>query len=81
MGGAGDLITALKYKMCCYKKDGDKSFSVVAGEGQEVNKLQLQQGKFRVDIQKNFFTVKMTEHWIRLYREAVVASLSLEMLQ
>ncbi|KFZ54482.1 hypothetical protein N321_05573, partial [Antrostomus carolinensis] len=42
------------------------------------HKLQLR--KFHLNIRKDFFTLRVTEHWNRLPRE-VVASPSLEVLK
>jgi len=67
----GDLINAYKHFTGGYPEDRARLFSVVPSNRTRGNGHKLKHRKFRLNMRKNFFTLRVTEHWARLPREAV----------
>jgi len=63
-----------------YKKGGDNLFSRACCDRTRGNGFQLKEGRFRQDIRKKFFTMRVVKHWNVLPREVVDAP-SLEMFK
>ena len=58
----GDLIAAFQYLKGAYKKDGDKLFSRACSNRTRVNGFKLKEGRFRLDVRKKCFTVRVVKH-------------------
>ena len=73
----GDLIAAFQYVKGSYRKEGGRLFSGVCDDRTRGRGFKLKDGRFRLDIKKKCFTVRVVRPWNRLPRD-VVDALSLE---
>ncbi|PKU43755.1 hypothetical protein llap_5945 [Limosa lapponica baueri] len=68
-----DFIAAFQYLQQAYRKDGQGPFIRECSNRTRGNRFKLKECRFRLDIRKKFFTVRMVRHWNRLLKEAVDA--------
>ncbi|PKU40067.1 hypothetical protein llap_9630 [Limosa lapponica baueri] len=76
----GHLIAAFQYLKGAYRRDGEGLFIRDCSDRIKGNSFKLKDGRFRSDIRKKFFPVRVVKHRKRLPREAVDAP-SLDMFK
>jgi len=67
------VFTGTSHMKGAYKKTGEGLFTRACSDGTRSNSFKLKEGRFRLDIRKKFFTLRMVRPWHRLPREAVAA--------
>ena len=72
---ANSFIICLEFPVPegAYRKTGVGLFRRACSNRMRGNGLILEEGKFRLDIRKKFFTVRVVRHWNRLPSKAVDA--------
>ena len=64
---------AFQYRKGAYRNAGEGLFIRARGNRMRGNCFKLEEGRFRLDIRKKFFTVRVVRHWSRLSSEVVDA--------
>ena len=66
-------MVAFQYLKGAYRKAGEGLFITACSDKMRGNGFILEEVKFRLDIRKKFFTVRVVRHWNRLPSEVVDA--------
>ena len=69
----GSPYSSLQYLKGAYKKAGEGFFRRACSDSTRGDGFKLEEGRFRLDIRRKFFTVGVMRHWNRLPRETVDA--------
>ena len=70
----GDLRAASQYLKGGYRKNGENLFDKACCDRRKSNGFKLKEGRFRLDIRKKLFTMRVVKHWNGLPREVVEVS-------
>jgi len=70
-----DVIAVFQYVKGAYKKAGEGLFARACSGRTRGNGFKLKEGRFRLDIRKIFFLMRVVRHWNRLSRESCGCSL------
>ena len=62
-----------QYLKGTYRKAGEGLFIRAGRDRMKRNVFKLEEGRFRLDIRKKFFVVRVVRHWNRLLSKAVDA--------
>ena len=68
-----DLIVAFQYLKRTWRKTGEGPFVRSCNYRIKGNGFKLEEGRFKLDIRKKFFTVRVVRHWNKLLSESVDA--------
>ena len=68
-----DLTVVFQYLKGAYRKAGEGLLGRACGDRARCNGFKLKEGRFRLDIRKKLFTMRVLRPWHRLPREAVDA--------
>lgn len=66
-----DIIATFQYLKGTYRKDGTIPFTRACNDRTRGNGFKLKESRFRLEIGKKLFTVRVVMHWNRLSREVV----------
>ncbi|KFQ27267.1 hypothetical protein N331_11104, partial [Merops nubicus] len=69
----GDLIATFQYLKGAYKKAGEGLFTRIWSDRTRGNGFKLEKGRFRLDIRRKFFSMRVIDPWNRLPRQLVEA--------
>ena len=58
----GDLIAALQYLKGAYRQEEDQFFTQLDSDRAKGNGFKLTEGRFRLDVRKEFFTQRAMKH-------------------